>query len=281
LLCPWQYHFLGGRDRKVVRTPQDQNLTAFGLRISRGQRSIRKEGFCLRYRYVLFDLDGTLLPMNKKAFLRGYLGAVASRVAADIPPQEFIDHLLAATHAMIDNNDPTLTNREVFRRDFYPRSGLMESAAEPAFERFYREDFPALAALTQPTPTAREVLHQVQRYGAELIIATNPVFPEIAIRERLRWAGAEEFAFRLVTTYEIMHFCKPKPQYYEEIAAYLNTNPENCLMVGNDVEEDMIAGEIGMATYLVEDHLIDRGIYPARPDHRGRLQDLIAFFAGF
>lgn len=232
----------------------------------------------MRYRYVLFDLDGTLLPMNKQTFFKGYQEAIASRVAAYIPPQEFINHLLAATDAMIDNTDPTLTNQEVFRRDFFPRSGLSEGVAGPVFERFYREDFPALAALTQPTPTAREVLNQAQAYGAELVIATNPIFPDIAIRERLRWAGAAGVAFRLITTYETMHFCKPKPQYYKEIAAYLNTEPENCLMVGNDVEEDMVAGETGMATYLVEDHLIYRGLYRCDPDHRGRLQDLLTFF---
>jgi FMN phosphatase YigB (HAD superfamily) len=218
--------------------------------------------------------------MNKQTFLKGYLEAVASRVAAHIPPREFIGHLLAATRAMIENTDPALTNREVFNREFFPRSGLIESAAGPVFERFYREDFPALAVLTRPTPTARHVLNTARKYGAQLVIATNPVFPEIAIRERLRWAGVAGVPFRLVTTYEIMHFCKPNPLYYEEIAACLNTVPENCLMVGNDVEEDMVAGEVGMATYLVEDHLIRRGLYPCRPDYRGRLQDLVAFFEG-
>ena len=38
----------------------------------------------------------------------------------------------------------------------------------------------------------------------------------------------------------------------------LNVPAENCLMVGNDVNEDMIARELGMQVFLLTDNLINR-----------------------
>ncbi|HAG07931.1 MAG: Haloacid dehalogenase domain protein hydrolase [Clostridia bacterium 62_21] len=234
----------------------------------------------MRYRFLLFDLDGTLLPMDKNLFLNGYLDALSARLADYLPPNEFVRHLLGATRAMIDNTDPRRTNEEVFMEQFFTRTGLPPDAILPIFERFYRDEFPSLSRLTRPTPLARRVVSAALENGLTLAVATNAIFPRAAIEERLRWAGVADTPFRVITSYEIMHFCKPKPQYYEEIAALLGAEPEECLMVGNDVEEDMVAAETGMGTYLVEDDLIHRGLRPCCPDFRGRLKDLLLFLTG-
>ena len=55
---------------------------------------------------------------------------------------------------------------------------------------------------------------------------------------------------------------------------------QDCLMVGNDTGEDLVAAAVGMKTFLVEDRLIDRGRGHFPPDWRGRLPDLFAFLAG-
>ena len=36
-------------------------------------------------KYVLFDLDGTLLPMDQDVFVRAYFGALAKKLAPYIP----------------------------------------------------------------------------------------------------------------------------------------------------------------------------------------------------
>ncbi len=231
-------------------------------------------------KYLLLDLDGTLLPMDKEKFLKGYLQAAAAKMAPHVAPDRFIKYLLTSTRAMIENPDPELTNAEVFRTDFFPRSGLPEKEIMALFEQFYREDFPGLARLTSPTPLARAVCTQALDRGIELVIATNPIFPRIAIEERLRWAGVADIPFRLVTVYETMHFCKPKPQYYREILDILGAGPGECLMAGNDPEEDLVAGDLGIRTFLVTDCLITRDGCYRRPDFRGRLSDLLAFLTG-
>ena len=60
---------------------------------------------------------------------------------------------------------------------------------------------------------------------------------------------------RLVLTSPL---CKSNPSYYLEITSRLNVAPEECLMVGNDVTEDMAAKSAGMEVFLLTDCLINR-----------------------
>ncbi|MDN5348336.1 MAG: hypothetical protein PWP65_1900 [Clostridia bacterium] len=229
----------------------------------------------MRFKYLLFDLDGTILPMDMNIFLRAYLKLLSARLTAYLEPQLFIEHLMAATATMIRDLNPNRTNAEVFMDDFFHRTGLPEAEVKAIFDDFYQRDFPTLARFTQPTPLAPKIFDRALERGYELVIATNPIFPRIAIEERLRWAGVGGYPFRLVTVYEEMHFCKPQLEYYSEILAILGARPEECLMVGNDVEEDLIAGQLGIATFLVEDCLINQKNLQIKADYRGRLADLL------
>ena len=57
--------------------------------------------------------------------------------------------------------------------------------------------------------------------------------------------------FEIFTTYENYHFCKPNLNYYKEVVEKLGVKPEECLMVGNDVGEDMVTEELGMKVFLM------------------------------
>ncbi len=46
-------------------------------------------------------------------------------------------------------------------------------------------------------------------------------------------------------------------------------------MIGNDLQEDMVAQKIGMKTYLVTDCLLDRGEPSYKPDEQGTLSELL------
>ena len=45
---------------------------------------------------------------------------------------------------------------------------------------------------------------------------------------------------------------------YQDILETMNLTPEECLMVGNDVDEDMIAETLGMKVFLLTDCLLNR-----------------------
>ncbi len=220
---------------------------------------------------VLFDLDGTLIDIDVEGFFPDYFKRLAAWVAPYIPPAEFTPRLMRSTAAMIDNLDSSKTNQEVFFADFFDGLKLRPDELLPVFDAFYREEFPKLARHGRAIDGARGVVETVMASGRPVVVATSPLFPREAIDERLRWAGLADLPFAFVTTYENMHFCKPHSEYYAEVVARLGLRPEECLMVGNDVEEDLPAKDAGLLTYLVDRNLIHRGHREAAPDFRGPL----------
>ena len=88
--------------------------------------------------------------------------------------------------------------------------------------------------------------------------SSYPIFLAAAMKFRIRWAGLQPEDFELYTTYENSCFCKPNPDYYRDILKKMNITAEECLMVGNDVTEDMVAKTLGMKVFLLTDCLINK-----------------------
>lgn len=231
-----------------------------------------------RYQAILFDLDGTLLDSHMDAFLPHYMQKLAARVAHLIPPAEFIAHLLAATRAMVAN-DGRATNAEVFAEAFYPLVGRSPAELEPIFADFYTTDYPLLQHLTRRKPDARPAVQAAFDRGCDVVIATNPLFPETAIRQRMAWADVADFPYRRITTFENSHFAKPNPHYFAEILGAIGCPAGAALVVGDEAA-DMIAGGLGCATFLIPSSNTKLAENIPAPTYRGALTDLIALLGG-
>lgn len=229
---------------------------------------------------VLFDLDGTLLPLDQEEFAQVYLSLLGRHVAPYVDPKKFVGQLLSSTSVMVANRDKVKTNKEVFYGDFLPKIGVAEDVLVPALDCFYEQHFGQVRSVTQTSPAARQAVLAAIHAGCDVVVATNPIFPRNAVEQRLEWAGVGDLEFKLITSYEDSCFCKPHPEYYLEIADRIGRHPSECLMVGNDVEEDLIAGSIGMKTYLVTDCLLNAKGLEARPDYSGALSELPAALPG-
>ncbi|HYG58310.1 MAG TPA: HAD family hydrolase [Symbiobacteriaceae bacterium] len=225
---------------------------------------------------ILFDLDGTLLPIDTDRFVHQYLKTLSVHTGHLIPPARLAEQIMASTEAMVRSIDPSLTNERVFADDFYPKVGRAEAEMAPVFEAYYREKFPALREVCPGLPgIAREVVQTALDKGYEIALTTNPLFPRLAIEERMRWAGILDMPWRLVTVYEEMHACKPQPAYYREVLSLLGREPSECLMVGNDLQEDGVAAKVGMRVFFVTDFLINRNGAAVPPDMSGTLADFL------
>lgn len=224
---------------------------------------------------ILFDLDGTLLPMDTEKFILYYIKELAGKVAHLIDPQEFSKLLWNATHAVIKNVDEQKRNEEVFQEAFLSSVSVSREEIWPIFDTFYAETFPQFSHLTEPNALAPQVVQAAIDAGYTVVVATNPLFPRVAIEHRLAWAGVKELPFAKVTVYEDCHFTKPHLQYYKEICTEIGVEPEDCIMVGNDMQEDMVASKLGMKTFLVEGYVIDRGEPQYQIDDRGSLAELL------
>ena len=226
---------------------------------------------------LLFDLDGTMLNMEIDKFLPLYFKEMVQAAEKHgLPGQELLAKVIASTDVMVNTKNPGVTNEEAFWADFQKNWQYDFQKTYDFFQLFYDQHFPLLKSHFDSYPIAKDIMNEAFSKGLKVVIATNSIFPLQAITERLNWAGIEHFPYDLITSYEIMHYCKPHPDYFLEIANMLQVKPQRCLMIGNDTGEDLVAGKVGMKTFLVENLIIDRGT-DFVPDWRGSINDLHEF----
>lgn len=188
---------------------------------------------------LLFDLDDTLLGNHLGTFVPAYFQALVQYLEPGPETQPFLAELMNGTRAMIANADPTRTLRAVFNASFFPALGWDADTWSPRFAEFYRTRFPQLQPLTMRRPAARAVMEWAFASGYQVVIATGPLLPLDAIRERLRWAGIDDFPYARITHIDNSRFAKPHPEYFAEILAALNLRPEEALVIGNAWADDI------------------------------------------
>lgn len=202
---------------------------------------------------LLLDLDDTLLSNKMQVFLPAYMDALSRYVASIVRPDIFLTHLMDASWQMVQNQDPDCLLKDVFDANFYPRLGIEKDAITPLIDQFYAEIFPTLKPLTQPRPAAIRLVEEALKRNYQLAVATSPLFPLTAVRQRLEWAGLppSEVPFALIASYETFHFAKPRPAFLAEMLARLGW-PDRPVMVGNDPNDDIPCAEgLGVSSFLL------------------------------
>ena len=212
----------------------------------------------MKVKAVFFDLDGTLLPMDQESFIKAYLdGLVKLLSPKGYDPKSVADALWGSTRAMI-KNDGSKTNEQVFWDSLCEILGSNVKNEEDALSEFYEIEFQKIQQVCGYTPLSRNLLDILHRANIPVVLATSPLFPKIATESRIRWAGLKNDDFIHITTFENSSYCKPNPIYYTTLLHKLDLNPHECVMIGNDVGDDMVAAEIGMNVFLLTDCLINR-----------------------
>ena len=226
---------------------------------------------------ILFDLDGTLLNMDQDKFLELYMLSLYNYSKEEYKDvYELINLIKKGVYLMVNNNGE-LTNEEVFYNHFKSFHKDKTDTLLKKYEEYYNSDFIITKESTSLKKVAPLLIKELKEKGYNLILATNPIFPRIATLNRIKWAGLNFDDFELVTTYENSKFSKPNIKYYENILSKLNVKPEECLMVGNDVNEDMIVERIGTKVFLITDCLINKDNKNISKIPQGNLNDLFNF----
>ena len=237
----------------------------------------------MKKKMILFDLDGTLLPMDQDKFTGAYFMALVKKLAAMGLPasnEEEQKNLAKAvwtgTYAML-SNDGSKTNEELFFSTFYTYTGVDLLKRKPELDEFYRNEFHAVAAVCGRNPLIKSAIDELKGRGYRVAIATNPLFPLIANEQRLSFGGLSISDFEFCTCYENSRYCKPNLDYYRAIAEHLGVKPEECIMVGNDVGDDMVAKNLGMDVFLITDCLINTQNVDIDQFPHGNWEDFLAF----
>ena len=225
---------------------------------------------------ILFDLDGTLLPMDQNDFIKAYVTQLCRRyVPCGYDKDAIIKALWTGTAAMV-KNDGTCTNEDRFWAAF---DALLGDTApiHDSIPSFYTTEFDAVKEIAAPSPLAREIVDTLRGKGYDLILATNPLFPAEGVHTRLSWIGLAPEDFSLVTTYDNSTFCKPFPGYYQEILKKTGKTPAQCRMVGNNPLDDMSAAKLGLDVYLVTDYIENEKDLPIDAFPQGSLESVLAW----
>ncbi|MBO7169991.1 MAG: HAD family hydrolase [Clostridia bacterium] len=230
-----------------------------------------------RFSSVLFDLDGTLLPMDLKEFTDAYFSLLLGRLAKNGFDAKRAAHAIQSGIVRMVANDGSASNETAFWRAFEQSYGPLQDGDTLIFEAFYREEFPKLKGVCGFDPRAALCVEQARKVAHRVILATNPLFPATATEQRAEWSGCPVSAFDHYTTFENASFSKPNPEYYKEILAKEGLKAEECLMVGNDVDEDMIAATLGMKVFLLTPCLINKKGLPIDDFPHGDFEALLAF----
>ena len=230
------------------------------------------------YKLIMFDLDGTLLPMDYEQFVNAYFGFLAKKLATHgYEPNGLIKAVWKGTMAMIAN-DGTNTNEQAFWNEFAGIYGESARADIVHFDAFYAQDFGKIQGVCGFNPKAAEAVRKIKAAGFTTVLATNPIFPFTATKQRTEWTGLSTDDFAYVTTYENSRFCKPNTEYYKDVMARMNVSADQCLMVGNDVNEDILAGrKAGMDVFLITECIINKDDVDLTDIPKGSFDDLTAY----
>ena len=228
-------------------------------------------------RTILFDLDGTLLPMDQEKFLNSYFRRIMKALTPrGYDPKELLENIWNGTRQAL-KNDGSRTNERAFWDCFSGAYGDKVNLDKPAFEAFYRGEFQKVAEDCGYDPQSKATIERLKAAGYRLVLATNPVFPAVATESRVRWAGLEPEDFVYRTTYENSSYCKPNPAYYQEILDKLGLRADECLMVGNDAEEDGAAEKTGMQVFFLTNCFINTKGLDISGYPQGGFEELLAF----
>ncbi|AEJ38582.1 hypothetical protein TPY_0380 [Sulfobacillus acidophilus TPY] len=221
---------------------------------------------------VGLDLDDTLLELDGD-FLSRYLTAFESSLQSALAVRDPLHPIwgdIMKTILAQPNRADFLYNQVMTY--LLTRLHTNRDALDRALTRFYQEEFSRLRQWTRPRYGMNGLLAAIRGRGVRVALVTSPWFPRRAIEERLEWAGLEGFPFDLVTAMEEMHATKPEPQYYREVADKVGIRPEQWIMVGNDVDEDILpALSVGMKAFWITNGQTDPRVPSAVP--RGTIYD--------
>lgn len=228
-------------------------------------------------KYVFFDLDGTILPMDQSLFVNIYFKSLTEAfVRFGYDRKTVYDSIISSIGRMVNNTSDRF-NEELFWEYMVGALGKGVLDMEDCIDSFYKNEFFNTKEACFENPLVRKTLDILKEKQKHLILATNPVFPLIASETRMQWSGALPEDFEYITTYSNSKRCKPNVEYYTQLAEKFACDPKESIMVGNDVGDDMPAKNAGWHVFLLTDCLLNRKNEDISQYPNGGYEELLSY----
>lgn len=225
----------------------------------------------------MFDLDGTLLPFEQDEFIKLYFGGLCKKlVPYGYAPDDVVKYVWKGTKAMIENDGSRLNSEafwELFRAAFPGKPEV-----RPFCDDYYVKEFDDVKSCLKYVPNHKPMVDKLKSAGAEIVLATNPLFPECAVKTRLAWVGLSEEDFAYITHYDNSTYCKPNPKYFTELLQKLGREPADCVMIGNSVPEDILPTKaLGIESFLLTEFAENPNNEDLSGFNKGTVDDAVEF----
>lgn len=206
---------------------------------------------------IMFDLDGTLVPLKDDEFIREYFRLLCKKLMPVGYDKDLLIKTVMEGDKLMRLNDGKQTNEVVFWNHMAEVYGDEKRADERIFHEFYLNEFKQIQVVAGQNDKAREVVDFCKSKGLKVIVATSPVFPVEAMVARLGFVGLKEDEFDYITSYETCSYSKPNPKFFEEILAKNGLSADEVLYFGNSEKDDGIpATAVGIKSFMVGNQII-------------------------
>ena len=227
---------------------------------------------------IMTDLDCTLLNMNQDLYIKKYVEEIAKLFSEHGYDGKMIAKATMAASMHMLKNDGSRTNKDAFEEGF--RAVVKENADEiiNIFPEVYGDRYDNIKSVTYVNEYAKEIVSLMREKAEYVVVATQPMFPAEAVIKRLSWTNLSADMFDYITVYDYSSYSKPNPEYYKEIMEKFSAKPEETLMIGNDVNEDILpCNSINVDTFLVVDGLINTQNHDISNLRKGNYKELIKY----
>ena len=195
---------------------------------------------------VLLDLDNTLLQNPDRQFASAFRQAFDAHFLDVFGVEDLSQSFRGAIQTLRRQRDMMTANAGVIIAGLAQVLQTSGESVQKALTSFYQQPYDALRQYTAVIPIVYPLVKTLLKQNLSVAIATNPIYPESAILKRMEWAGLSDFQndLALIAHSENMHFSKPQPAYYAELAARIGIEPDEALMVGDSETNDIRPAQI-------------------------------------
>ena len=199
---------------------------------------------------LLFDMDSTIISIDEQGFSKRYFQLLHKTHFYDVDFMFFVDTMVDITRYVMTTKIPDKFTIDTFVTEMSSKFKREPEELKTNLLDFYNRQYNQLKSYIRPARGVKKLIKNSFEKGYDVVVATTPVFPEVAIRKRLKWGGVLNFDYKLITHAENMHYSKPHEEYYIEILEKIGKKANECIMIGNEFIGDILGPtKIGMKTF--------------------------------
>ncbi|HUU79152.1 MAG TPA: HAD family hydrolase [candidate division Zixibacteria bacterium] len=233
---------------------------------------------------LLFDMDSTLISIDEQGFSKKYFHLLHKTHFYELDFMFFVDAMVDITRYVMTTKLPKELTVDTFVKEMSKHFEISPEEIKSNLLDFYHNEYSQLKSYIRPVRGVKKLIKNCFAKGYDVVVATTPIFPEVAIMKRLKWGGLHNFDYKLVTHAENMYYSKPQEEYYTEVLSKINKEINECLMIGNEFMADIIGPtKLGMKTFYsplpsINDELFVspelKRFSKIRPSYQGTMSDL-------